>query len=102
MKCGSHDEVILELVPCALLDGSQNESPLELPEQYSTLSLEAVFGSITLRMSRTSWAIEWPTWPCLMTNDFGTPGVPFDVLASAEPLLCVRFFLRFAIAKKGG
>ena len=42
--------------------------------------------------------MEWPTWPCLMTNDFGAPGVPFDVLASTEPLLCVRFFLRFAIA----
>jgi hypothetical protein len=35
-----------------------------------------------------------------MTNDFGAPGVPFDVLASTEPLLCVRFFLRFAIARE--
>jgi len=49
-----------------------------------TLSLVAVFGSITLRMSRVSWVREVPTWPCLITKDFG-------VLSEDDAEGCVPF-----------
>ena|ERR1700694_1217080 len=61
-----------------------------------TLSLLAVFGSMILRTSRTSWARTEEdgsavVFPVLMTNDFG-------VLGSFEAstfFTCVRFLTRF-------
>ena len=44
-------------------------------QQGQTLSLVAVLGSMTLRMSRVSWVREVPMWPCFMTKDLGTLAV---------------------------
>jgi hypothetical protein len=59
-----------------------------------------VCGSMSRRMSRTSWVSELPTWPCRITNDLGTVGstvaAPDDAV---PPLRCVLFLRRLAMAR---
>ena len=61
-----------------------------------TLSRLAVLGSMTLRISRTSCAIDDPTCPCLMTKDLGTPSA-LPGLDATPPFRCVLFFRLLAM-----
>ena len=64
-------------------------------EKRQTLSLVAVLGSMTLRMSRVSWVREVPTWPCFMTKDLGT--LSRDDVEDLGPFKWVRFLRLRAI-----
>jgi hypothetical protein len=71
-----HRQKVPELVPRAFLHLDERVvSAIEIQErgrgEMQTLSLVAVLGSMTLRMSRVSWVREVPTWPCFMTKDLG-------------------------------
>ena len=108
MKRRSEDNVILQLVSCTFL---HLQSAISIPNQIQgsnhdergdregglTRSLLAVFGSMTFRMSCTSWARERPTCPCLITKLFGVLSeVPGTVLT------CVRFFRLRPISEDKG
>jgi len=106
MKSRSEDDVILQFVPCTFLHlqstisteagrkiGEGHRSERKNRERGLTRNLLAVFGSMTFRMSCTSWARERPTWPCLITKLFGVlSDVPGTVLT------CVRVFRLRAIS----
>jgi len=85
---GCHSQKVLELVPGAFLHLHERKNISHSSKKQigrgQTLSLVAVFGSITLRMSRVSWVREVPTWPCLITKDFG-------VLSEDDAEGCVPF-----------
>jgi hypothetical protein len=75
MKSGCEDHIIFQLVSCAFL---RLQSIVSIEPRLRgdrsgglTRNLLAVFGSMTFRMSRTSWVSERPTCPCFITKLFG-------------------------------
>ena len=94
-----HGQKVPELVPGALLHLDE-KMPYQLTkkgreEKRQTLSLVAVLGSMTLRMSRVSWVREVPTWPCFMTKDLGT--LSREDVEDCGPFKWVRFLRLRAI-----
>lgn len=96
MESGCDGEVVFQFVSCPFLFITC-KSAIDFESPELTFSLLAVCGSMTLRRSRTSWASECPTWPCLRTNDFGFPSLP---CSSAGAFLCVLFFRRRAMVSR--
>ena len=76
MKSRCEDHVIFQLVSCTFLRlqslvSREQTAASNCLERGLTCNLLAVFGSMTFRISRTSWARERPTCPCFITKLFG-------------------------------